>query len=130
MKFILLTIFTFLSFLNAEENNGFLMNQKYVCFSVGALKDDKIFPIMSKEDVLKYPIRFYVDDKRILHTDGKVRNLYIYDEKNKLYFEENSLLKLSVEQDERYMMIVPTNGELKGTALIYNCYETDSWTLN
>jgi hypothetical protein len=129
--FLKLIIFIALSLnLYSEENIGFLMNQKYMCLSIGALEDSKIIPIMSKEDVLKYPIRFYVDDKRVLHTDGKVRNLFSYNEKNKLYFEENTAIRLTVEEGKRYMFMMPLQDEMKGTILIYHCSETDNWTLN
>jgi hypothetical protein len=95
--FLRLSLFIALALnLYSEENIGFLMNQKYVCFSVGALKDDKIFPIMSKEDVLKYPIRFYVDDKRILHTDGKVRNVNIVSKINFIAVCPYSFLNMEI----------------------------------
>lgn len=130
MKFILLTIFTFLSFLNAEENIGFLMNQKYVCFNLGMLKDNKIIPIMSKEDVLKYPIRFYVDDKRVLHTDRKINNIYTYDNRSQVYVGENTVMNLGIEDGKRFLSMTTLKGDMKGILIIYDCSETDNWTLN
>ena len=93
------------------------------------LKDNKIIPIMSKEDVLKYPIRFYIDDKKILHTDSKTDNKFTYDYRNKLYVGENSAIDLSIRNDVRYMINMPIKGDSKGIPFIYTCLKTERWSL-
>lgn len=132
MQFIRLSLMLLILpiFLNAEENVGFLMNQKYICLNLGMLKDNKIIPIMSKEDVLKYPIRFYVDDKRVLRTDGKMNNIYFYDNKNQVYVGENTVMNLGVEDGKRFLSMTTLKGDMKGILIIYGCSETDNWTLN
>lgn len=128
MKFIFL-IFLFISFLNAEENLTFLLNQKYLCTNLGALLNGKIVPVVGKEDYIKYPIRFYINDKKILYTDGKVNNKYTYDENNKLYTNESSAINLNVSNGTYYMINMPITGDLKGTPFIYNCVKTERWSL-
>ena len=48
-----------------KKNIGFLMNQKYVCINQGALMNDQLVPILSKEDALNHPLRIVVDDNNI-----------------------------------------------------------------
>ena len=128
MIFILL-IFIFISFLRAEENVTFLINQKYICSNLGALVNGKIVPVLSSEDYLRYPIRFYINGKKLLFTDSKTNNKYTYDEKNNFYISENSAINLSVKDGVRYMINMPIKGEQKGTPFIYNCVKTERWSL-
>jgi hypothetical protein len=128
MKFIFL-IFIFISFLRAEENVTFLINQKYLCTNLGALIKGKIVPIIAKEDYLKYPIRFYLNDKKILFTDGKSNNKYTYNEKSNLYINENSAIDLIISNGVRYMINMPISGDSKGVPYIYNCVKTERWSL-
>ena len=65
MKFIF-SIFLFTSFLYAEENISFIINQKYICMNLGKIVNNKIVPINDNEETLKYPIRFYINGQKIL----------------------------------------------------------------
>jgi sucrose-6-phosphate hydrolase SacC (GH32 family) len=105
------------------------MNQKYGCINLGMVNGDDVVPIMSREESLKYPIRFYVDDKRTLHTDAEANTIYKYDDKYKLYSNKFSVIKPFVENNQRYIMVVSLQEKLKETTLIYSCMETDNWSL-
>ena len=128
MKFIFL-IFLFISFLHAEEKISFLVNQKYLCTNLGVLINGTIVPAVEKENSLKYPIRFYIDDKKILRTDSKTDNKFTYDYRNKLYVGENSAIDLSIRNDVRYMINMPIKGDSKGIPFIYTCLKTERWSL-
>lgn len=128
MKFIFL-IFLFISFLYAEEKVSFLVNQKYLCTNLGVLINGSIVPAVEKENSLKYPIRFYIDDKKTLRTDSKTDNKFTYDYRNKLYVGENSAIDLSIRNDVRYMINMPIKGDSKGIPYIYTCLKTERWSL-
>ena len=128
MKLILF-IFLFISFLHSEEKISFLVNQKYLCTNLGALINGTIVPVVDKETSLKFPIRFYIDDKKILHTDSKTDNKFTYDYRNKLYIGENSAIDLSIRNGVRYMINMPINGNSKGIPFIYTCLKTERWSL-
>lgn len=125
---LIFSIFLFLSFLNAEEIT-FLVNQKYLCTNLGALVNGSIVPAVEKDNSLKYPIRFYIDDKKILHTDSKTDNKFSYDYRSKLYIGENYAIDLSIRNDVRYMINMPIKGDTKGIPLIYTCLKTERWSL-
>lgn len=126
---LIFSIFLFISFLYAEEKTTFIVNQKYLCTNLGALINGSIVPAVEKDNSLKYPIRFYINDKGILHTDGKTNNKFTYDEKSNLYVGENSAIDLSVRDDVRYMINMPIKGDTKGIPLIYTCLKTERWSL-
>ncbi len=108
-----------------DKNIGFLMNQKYICINKGAMMDDKIVPILSKEDALKHPLRIMIDDNNILQTDGTIKNLR-YIEKTVYGNPENKII-LIVDGDQRFIMM--SSKQMKNIPIIYACIETDNWTL-
>lgn len=126
---LIFSIFLFISFLYAEEKITFLINQKYLCTNLGALVNGTIVPAGEKDNSLKYPIRFYINDKGILHTDAKVDNKFTYDDRSKLYVGENYAIDLSVRDDVRYMINMPIKGDSKGIPFIYTCLKTERWSL-
>lgn len=128
MKFIF-SIFLFTSFLYAEENISFIINQKYICMNLGKIVNNKIVPINDNEETLKYPIRFYINGQKILYTDTKTNNKYIFNEKENLYNNENNVLSLNIQDGTRYMIVMSIKGERKGIPLIYRCSKTDRWSL-
>ena len=118
-----------MSFLNAQENITFLINQKYICLNLGTLVNGKIIPAVNNNDYVKYPIRFYINGKKLLFTDSKTDNKYTYDEKNDFYIGENSAINLSIKDGVRYMINMPIKGDQKGIPSIYNCNKTERWSL-
>ena len=128
MKLIFL-IFLFIQFLFAEEKINFLINQKYLCTNLGILINGTIVPAIEKDSSLKYPIRFYISDKRILHTDSKIDNRFTYDDRNKFYVGENYAIDLSAKAGVLYMINIATKGDSKGIPYIYTCLKTERWSL-
>ena len=72
------------------------------------------------------PSPFYVDDKRILHSDG-VQDIKLPYVKNNVYQNEERIVMLQVDNGQRVMMIAMK--ELKYVPSLYVCIETDNWTL-
>jgi len=107
-------------------NNGFLQNQKYVCISQGALINNEVIPVFSKEDAMKYPLRIMVDKNNILHTDSQVDLKLPYIEKTVYGNEENKII-LGVENDKRF--IIQLSKAMKNVPMLFNCVETDNWTI-
>jgi len=117
----------------ASNNDGsasFLRNQKYVCVNVGALIDDKMVKVMSQEDAMKYPTRFYVNDENILITDKGMRGYYSQVTNGyMLSNDETSGWTLNVvSEQEKYLIHIKTL-ENKSVAFVYNCTWTKNWTL-
>jgi predicted transport protein len=108
-----------------DQNIGFQMNQKYVCISQGAMINDKIVPILSREDALKHPVRIVVDDNNVLNTDGTIKNLK-HIEKT-VYGNSDNKIILMVNNNKRY--IVMLSKQMKNIPIFYICTETDKWTL-
>lgn len=112
-----------------NKNIGFMQNQKYVCINQGILtKEDKLEKVMSDEDALKYPIRFYIDDKNILNTDAGLK-LPLADKEKDLYSKEDksTVIKLFISNNQRTMMFL--DKLMNYAPAIYLCNETDNWTL-
>ena len=108
-----------------DKNIGFQMNQKYVCINQGAMMNDKLVPVLSKEDALKYPLRIIVDDNNMLQTDGRIKNLK-YIEKTTYGNSEDKII-LIVDGNNRFIMM--QSKEMKNIPIIYACTETNNWTL-
>ena len=106
-----------------------LINQKYLCTNLGILINGTIVPAIEKDSSLKYPIRFYISDKRILHTDSKIDNRFTYDDRNKFYVGENYAIDLSAKDGVLYMINIATKGDSKGIPYIYTCLKTERWSL-
>lgn len=105
---------------------AFLMNQKYVCVYQASLIEDEIVHLIPKEEIYDYPIRFYVDDNNILHTDGE-QDLNLQHIEKTVYGNNEKIMMLNVEDGRRYLLLIIT----KPQALVsqYFCMETDQWTL-
>lgn len=128
-NFLIMLILLYTSGLHAEDKNlGFMVNQKYVCIGTEAIVGDKIITIQSKEDAMKYPTRFYIDDNNILHTDGRVDNILQYT-KPSIYESDDSVILLEIQDNQRMMFRAIKKGKAKGLVLIHSCLETDNWTL-
>lgn len=114
--------------LYADKNLGFMQNQKYVCIGTHAVVGEDVIQIQSKEDSLKYPTRFYIDDDMVLHTDGKVDNIFKYDGEE-AWKSKDSIIVPKIEDGQRVMFRLLLSGPIKGAALLFKCTETDNWTL-
>ena len=125
MKKTMILIFIVFSLFAGDKNVGFLMNQKYVCINQGALINEKLVPILSKEDALNHPLRIVIDDNNILQTDGAYKNLKHI--KETLYGNTEHKIMLFVEKDNRYFIM--SSKEMGNIPLLYFCWETDNWTL-
>lgn len=108
-----------------NKNIGFMQNQKYVCINQGMYINKKLEKVMSEEDALKYPMRFYIDDKNILNTDTGLK-LPLVDMKKQVYKNENTMVSLTIDK-QRYMLF--TDKSMNFIPAIYICNETDNWTL-
>lgn len=124
----LLINLVFINFAQAEENLGFMQNQRYVCIGTHAIAGDKVIQVQSLEDAKKYPTRFYIDDDMILHTDGKTDNKLTY-VGEEAFKSNDSIILLKIEDNKRMMFRILINGPLKGLSLIFDCIETENWTL-
>ncbi len=124
-KLLIVFILSIISIFAGEKNIGFLTNQKYLCINQGAFINNKIVPILSKEDTLKYPLRIKVDDNNLLQTDGAYKNLK-HIEKT-LYANSNTKIMLMIEKDKRFMML--SSKKMNNMPILYLCTETDNWTL-
>lgn len=113
------------SCLFAEDNIGFLQNQKYVCINQGMLIDNKLEKVMSDEDAFKYPIRFFVDDKNFFNTDAGLK-LPLVDREKQVYKNNNTAVSLIVDK-QRYMLFA--DKMMNYVPAVYLCNETDNWTL-
>lgn len=122
--FTTLTLLTISAFA-AEKNIGFLMNQKYVCTNQGAIIDGKIVPVMSQEDALQHPLRFFVDGNNLLQTDGSIKNLK-HIEKTTYGDFENKIM-LTINDNKRYIFM--SSKKMKNIPIVYVCVETNNWTL-
>jgi hypothetical protein len=125
---IFITLITLLLSINADENVGFLTNQKYVCASTQLVVGNQVINHQTEKEALTYPQRFYVDDKNILHTDGKIDNTFTH-KKDTAYESKDSVIVLEIKDNTRYMYRAILTGELKGTIFIFKCLETDNWTV-
>lgn len=114
--------------IKADDNIGYLTNQKYVCVSTQLSFGNKIITHQTEKEAVQYPQRFYVDDKNILHTDGQTDNVFTH-KKDTAYESKDSIIVLEVKDNIRYMYRIILNGEIKGTIFIFKCVETDNWTL-
>lgn len=109
----------------ADDNLGFLMNQKYVCFNEGAIINEQITPIFSQEEALKYPTRIFIDNNNVLHTDGPIKNLSHLEKT--IYGDDNTKIILMVEKDSRY--IIQISKMANNIPMLFSCIETNNWTL-
>lgn len=108
-----------------EKNIGFLMNQKYVCINQGAMMNNQVVPILSKEDAMKHPLRIVIDSNNILQTDGPIQNLKHIEET--LYGDSENKIMLIVDNDKRFIMMA--SKQMGNIPIIYACVETDNWTI-
>ncbi len=124
-KILMLLLFLAINSLASDKNIGFLMNQKYLCINQGAMINDDLVPILSKEDALKHPLRIIIDDNNMLHTDGAIKNLkYI---KKTIYGNSENKIILIVDGNNRFIMML--SKQMKNMPIIYACTETNNWTL-
>jgi len=125
MKKIILATLVAITGLSADANLGFLANQKYICISQGTIANGKLIPT-PQEEAMKYPIRFYIDDNNVMHTDAKLTLPHM---EKTTYSDGDNRMGLIVEKDKRY--VVTTNKQLKslGAAILYVCAETKNWTI-
>lgn len=129
LKIFIILLVTLTNTYSSESNIGFLANQKYICVSTKAIVGKEVVQIQSQEDALKYPTRFYIDDNKVLRTDGSQDNVLIYNAKKNAYESKESAIFFKIDNDRRMMFRLLLNGELKGMVLIHTCVETDNWTL-
>ena len=125
---LLISILTMSVVSHADDNLGFMQNQKYVCMGTQAIVGEKTIKVQSLEDAKKYPSRFYIDDDMVLHTDGKKDNIFDYKE-DSVYSSKESVIFLKIEDNKRMMFRLLLTGKLKGLTFINHCTETDNWTL-
>jgi len=126
MKKIILATLVAITGLTASANIGFLTNQKYICVSQGMIRGDKLVNKTPREEAMKYPMRFYIDDNNVMHTDAKLKlpNL-----EKTTYSNGDVTMGLTVNKDNRYL--VTSNKQLDdlGAVILYTCVETNNWTI-
>jgi len=125
MKKIILTILITISGLIADANIGFLANQKYICVSKGMDVGGKFNPTPQAES-MKYPMRFYIDDNNVMHTDAKLRLSHL---KKTTYSNGDNIMALTVKKDKRYLITSNKQLDAMDAAMIYACVETNNWTI-
>lgn len=125
MKKIITALLLTISLLSASENVGFLANQKYICASQGMLVNGKLNPT-SKEEAMKYPMRFYIDDKNVMHTDAKLTLPHV---EKTTYSNGDYTMGLLVDKDIRYLVTNNKQLDKLGASIIYICAETNNWTI-
>jgi len=125
MKKTILLLAVTLSMLTANNNIGFLINQKYICATKGYVTKDGLIPT-PQEEALKYPIRFFVDDNNVLHTDGKMSLPHF--EKN-TYSDGDNVMGFTVKDNKRYLVVTNNKLSALGSSVLYVCAETKNWTL-
>ena len=123
MKFVFFIILAINLF--ANENVAFLLNQRYACVNIGVFDKDKLVQVMTLDEAKKYPIRFYINDKNILHTDSDMSLKY---GSNKTYLNDEYSIALFVENDKRYIIFTMIKPE--PIISLYACIETSNWTIN
>ncbi len=125
MKKLILGLLLLSATLIADSNIGILSNQKYVCLNIGFLVDGKLTPT-SQEEAMKYPLRFYIDDDNVMHTDNPMKLQHI---DGLRYSNGDVKMALNVSNGKRYLM--SSNEELSkmGAVVVYVCDETTNWTL-
>lgn len=129
LKIFVIFVITLTNTYSSESNIGFLSNQKYICVGTEAMVGEEVIQIQSREDSLKYPSRFYIDDHQVLRTDGAGDNVLIYNAKRNAYESKDSAIFLKIVNNKRMMFRMLLSGKLKGITLIHTCVETDNWTL-
>lgn len=129
LNIFVIFVITLTNTYSSESNIGFLTNQKYVCVGTEAMVGEKVIQIQSQDDAMKYPTRFYIDDHKVLRTDGSKDNILIYNPKRNAYESKDSAILLEIAKNKRMMFRVLLSGKLKGITLIHTCIETDNWTL-
>ncbi len=125
MKKIILATLIAITGLTANENIGFLANQKYICVSKGMMIGGNLNPT-PQDEAMKYPMRFYIDDNNVMHTDAK---LTLPHTRKTTYSNGNYAMSLTVKNDKRYL--ITTNKQLDDldASIIYICAETKNWTI-
>lgn len=125
MKKVLLALIATGSVLAANSNTGFLTNQKYICVTQGYLTNGKLTPT-PQEEAMKHPIRFYVDDNNVLHTDS---NMALPHADKYAYSDGDNAIGIMVTKGKRYL--VSTNKKLSAldVHVMYICAETKNWTI-
>lgn len=106
--------------------DAFLMNQKYICIYQASFIGDKIVQLIPKKEIYDYPIRFYVDDNNVLHTDGEEDLKLLHIEKT-VYGNNEKIMMLNVEDGKRFLLLTITKPQVVFSQ--YFCIETDQWTL-
>ena len=106
-------------------NQGFLMNQRYVCINQGMIINKKIVPVMSQEDALRHPIRIMIDSDNKLQTDGPMKNLHSVG--NNTYTDGTNKIKLFVVDDKRFMTL--SSSKVQNVPILHVCTETNNWTI-
>ena len=124
ISFFILVISTFAN----DSNVGFLMNQKYACIIQGAYINNELVKVMTEEEALKYPTRFYIDDDFMLHTDGKIDNMFKKYNKD-TYVSDESIISLSIDNGKMHMIRMELFGKMKDIPFVHGCIETNNWTI-
>ena len=129
-KYILagIMVFSFISILNGEENINFLQNQKYVCITK-TLRYGDMTEELSVEEGAKQALRFYIDNKRVLHTDSLKYNSFDYNKDKKCYENTYAAICLTTNAGKRYLLRIFLQDELRGISHMSECIETEQWTL-
>ncbi len=108
-----------------NNNIGFLANQKYICVSEGMLIGDKLNPT-SQEEAMKYPIRFYIDDNNVMHTDAKLSLSHV---RKTIYSNGDYTMWITIKDDKRYLITSNKQLDNLDANIIYVCAETNNWTI-
>jgi hypothetical protein len=126
MKKILLATLFAITGLTAGVNIGFLANQKYICISQGMVVGDKLVNPTPQEEAMKYPMRFYIDDNNVMHTDAKLKLPHL---EKTIYSNGDYNMGLIVNNDKRYLVSSNKKLDALGASILYVCAETNNWTI-
>lgn len=116
---------------NHDKSASFIKNQKYVCINNGYFLENKFITNDNIEEAMKYPVRFYVDNNNIFHTDKGIRlNFMKLDKGVSAYSNGNTTFILLVQSEKEKMLITPVpNKDRLDMKAVYKCASTDNWTL-
>lgn len=107
----------------------FVENQRYVCINRGVMVNNQFIPT-DQEEALKYPIRFYVDETNIFHTDaGLMLPYYKGDKHVSVYAKDDNVFVLAPNDDMGKVLISHAKIANYESDFIYSCVETENWTL-
>jgi len=116
-----------------NEGNGILNNQKYVCINSGYLVSGTYKGLTGQEKInaLKYPVRFFINDRiQMIQDNGSVL-YYTRKTSNIMGFKDSNNKEMLVSVDKFGKKLIGlTHFDSIPAQVIYVCTETENWTLS